>query len=227
MSPLALIVALLALVASAAGVGYAAAQIGTNDIKNGAVTAKKIHKNAVTGKKIKKNAVTGKKVKDGSLTTADLAPQEAQHKPALGNGGEGDCVWLGGESLIPGTGAPTFRMDRNGRVLLTGLALATDGPGGDANCDPSAVGQIADGIIFTLPAGYVPAKTQYLVAGFGILVIPGPQGLNLGGLVLPPGAVFSGGGGAILDNVSFDPAGSSVVVAKMQASGRWSGNLLH
>jgi hypothetical protein len=44
------------------GIGYAAATIGTSDIKNGAVTKKKLHK----------NAVTSKKVKDGSLKKQDL-----------------------------------------------------------------------------------------------------------------------------------------------------------
>jgi hypothetical protein len=46
--------------------------------------------------------------------------------------------------------------------------------------------------------------------------------------VLPPGAVasLSGGGGMILDSISFEPAGSSVVIAKMAASGRLSQQLL-
>jgi hypothetical protein len=44
------------------GIGWAAGKIGTNEIENGAVTAKKLHKNAVTTKKVKDNAVTGAKV---------------------------------------------------------------------------------------------------------------------------------------------------------------------
>ncbi|MBJ7356121.1 hypothetical protein [Nocardioides sp.] len=221
----ALALALVALVASAAGVGYAASQIGTNDIKNNAITAPKIKKNAVTTKKIKKNAVTGKKIKDGSVTPADLAPQEAQHKPVLGNGGEGDCAWQSGEVVIPGVGAPTYRLDRDGRVVLTGFAIGANGAGGDADCDSGDAGQVSDGIAFTLPAGFMPAKTQYLFSLSGFLVIAGPQGFSVPGLTLPPGAVF-GDGAVLLDGVEFDPAGSDVVVAKMQASGRWSGNLL-
>jgi hypothetical protein len=218
----ALVLALLALVVSAAGAGYAAGQIGTNDLANNAVTAKKIKNNAVTAKKIKKNAVSAKKIKDGSLTPADLAPQEAQTKPTLGNGGEGDCIWQSADALIPGIGAPTYRKDRNNRVLLTGMAIVSDGAGGDGNCDPNDPGQVSDGIIFTLPAGYMPAKTQYLISLAGEVLIAGPQGFNASGISLPPGAVFSPDI-ALLDNIEFDPAGSSVVVAKTKASGRWTG----
>jgi hypothetical protein len=221
----ALVLALLALVASAAGVGYAAGQIGTNDIQNNAVTAPKIKKNAVTAKKIKKNSVTSKKVKNGSIKTADLAPQEAQKKPVLGNGGEGDCFWRPATAEIPGIGAPTYRKDRNGRVILTGIAVGDDAAGGDGSCDASDPGQASDGIAFTLPAGYIPAKNLYLVSLGGLTVIAGPQGFNAFGLTLPPGAVF-GDGVVLLEGMSFDPAGSSVVVAKMNASGRLSGKLL-
>jgi hypothetical protein len=56
----------------AGGSAWAAQKIGTDQIKNGAVTAKKLHNNAVTKKKIKNNAVTGVKVKDESLTGNDV-----------------------------------------------------------------------------------------------------------------------------------------------------------
>jgi hypothetical protein len=42
MSITALVLALLALLATAAGIGYAAGQIGTEDLANGAVTTQKI-----------------------------------------------------------------------------------------------------------------------------------------------------------------------------------------
>jgi len=219
--PVALAVALLALLASAAGVGYAAARIGTSDIQDGAVTAPKIKKNAVTGKKVKKNAVTGQKVKNGSLQPEDLAKQERQRKPALGNGGEGDCAWLPFTTEVPGSGTPTFRKDRNGRVVLTGIVKPVDAPGGDANCDPSAMGQVADGIAFRLPAGYMPAKTQFRIGLGGELIIAGPGGFVTPARTLPPGAVFSSSV-LLLDGVVFDPAGSDVVVAKVKASGRWT-----
>jgi len=224
-SLVAVCIALLALVAAAAGAGYAAGTIGAKDLKKNSVTAAKIKKNAVTTKKIKKNAVTTDKVKDGSLTPADLAPQEAQHKAVLGNGGEGDCLWRSAQTEIPGSGAPTYRLDRNNRVVLSGIAVGDDAAGGDGACDAFDAGQIADGIAFTLPAGYIPAKNLYLASGGGLLLIAGPSGFNAMGITLPPGAVF-GDGVALLDGVTFDPAGSNVVVAKVQASGTWSGDLI-
>jgi len=229
-SPLALLVALLALVAGSAGLGYAAGQIGTGDIKNNAITAKKIKKNAVTTKKIKKNAVPAQQVKDGSLTVADLAPNEVQKPVVLGNGGEGDCVWQSGATLIAGLGAPTFRKDRFGAVRLSGVAVSSNGGGGDALCNATSAGQSADSIAFVLPAGYIPAKTQLVGGGLGApTVIVGPQGLVTGTLTLPAGAVAtlsSSSSSVVLDGVEFEPVGSGVVIPKLAASGRVSPELL-
>lgn len=212
----ALVVALLALVASAAGVGYAAATIGTSDIKN----------NAITAKKIKKNAVTSKKVKDGSLKTADLVAEEKQIVPPFTNGGEGDCIWQNADALIPGLAKVTYRKNRFGIVRLTGTAQALDGPGGDGICNPSAAGQAADGIAFLLPASHMPAKTQLVFGdGSGVLIV-GPMGLVSGPTSLPPGAVYMSGSTLLLDGVTFDAAGSGVVVAKTKSGGRWDASLL-
>lgn len=228
LSPLALLVALLALVASAAGVGYAAGQIGTSDIKNNAITAKKIKKNAVTAKKIKKNAVTAAKVKDGSLGAADMVAEEQQHAATLLNGTEGDCLFQSGAALAPGLGGPAFRKDRFGVVHLSGIVVSGDGPGGDGVCDPSDPGQASDAIAFVLPAGYVPAKTMIVGdLSSGGTIIVGAAGLNTGLFILPPGAVAANFSSApiLLDSVTFDPAGSSVVLPKMAASGRVNGSL--
>ena len=239
-STVALCVALLALVASAAGVGYAAGQIGTNGIKNNAITTKKIKNNAVKTKKIKNNAiktnkiknnaVTGDKILDGTVTGVDLAPQEAQRAPAFSNGGEGDCVWQNFSTTTPAAAAfqnVTFRLDRNNRVILTGIAVSSDGVGGDGVCDPGDLGQASDGIAFTLPAGYIPAKTQYLIdPTVGIILIVGAAGFTEGALSLAPGVVFATEGALILDNVSFDPAGSSVAIAKTKNSGSYAGSSL-
>ena len=71
----ALVISLIALFVSVSGVAWAAATIGTSDIENSAVTAKKLHKKAVTTKKVKANAITGAKIADGSITNADLADE--------------------------------------------------------------------------------------------------------------------------------------------------------
>src|SRR3954462_3782981 len=60
----AMVVASIALFVAIGGIGWAAATIGTSDIENGAVTAKKLHKKAVTTKKIKSKAVSGAKLSD-------------------------------------------------------------------------------------------------------------------------------------------------------------------
>jgi hypothetical protein len=219
----ALVLGLLALFASVAGVGYAAGQIGTNDLANNAVTAPKIKNNAVTTKKIKKNAISSKKVKDGSLTNADLVVEEKARLATLSNGGEGDCIWQPANVILPGynVGAPTFRKDRQGVVHMSGVTVAGDGPGGDADCDPSDPGQISDGIAFILPAGYIPATSIYTPIGGGI--IAGAQGATLATGALPPGAVF--GPIVLLDGIIFDAAGSGVAISKVKASGRYDGSL--
>ena len=51
----------------AGGSAWAASKIGTDQIKKGAVTAKKLHNGAVTQAKIKDGAVTGTKAKEASF----------------------------------------------------------------------------------------------------------------------------------------------------------------
>lgn len=210
MSPLALAVALLALVVSAAGAGYAAGKIGTKDIKD--------------------NAVTTAKIKNGTVGLKDLVKQEKQKKPVLGTGGEGDCLWQSGAAQIPGLGSPAYRKDRFGVVHLSGVAIGSDAGGGDGACDSSDPGQSADAIAFILPKAYMPAQTQIIGgAGSGGTLVVGRLGLVSPGISLPPGAVASltggSGGAVILDGVSYEPVGSSVVVAKGAASGRVTGAL--
>ncbi len=220
MSPVALLVAILALVVSAAGAGFAAATIGTPQLKNNAVTAKKIKKNAVTTKKIKKNAVTTDKVKDGSLTAADLVPNEVQKSPVFGNGGEGDCVWQSAGAVLPGLGKPTYRKDRFGTVHLSGVAVASNGPGGDATCDNSDPGQFSDSVVFTLPAGYIPAQSWVASDGTTSLIVAGAAGISSGGDTLLPGQVGATttlGAPVVLDGISFEPVGSSVVSPRLAA----------
>src|SRR4051794_13732024 len=68
----AFVLSVIALFFELSGIGYAVATIGTGDIKNGAVTKKKLHKKSVTNKAIRNKAINGAKVKDGSLTGNDI-----------------------------------------------------------------------------------------------------------------------------------------------------------
>ncbi len=222
----ALCISLLALVAAAAGAGYAAATIGTAQLKNNAVTEPKIAKNAVTAKKIKKNAVTTKKVKSGSLSAADMVAEEKQVAPTLSNGGEGDCVWQGLGALVSGVGLPTYRKDRFGTVHLDGGATVVDGAGGDGVCDPGDAGQTSDAIAFILPAAYIPAKTQLFGGIGGLAIVAGPTGATFSGGSFPPGAVVGVSGGIVLlDGASFEPVGSPVVLPKVSKATKKQGDL--
>ena len=68
----ALVISVIALFVAIGGVSWAATKIGTNDIKRGAVTTKKLHKFAVTKTKLHGNSVKSGKVIDDSLTGADI-----------------------------------------------------------------------------------------------------------------------------------------------------------
>ena len=226
MSPVALLVAVLALVVSAAGVGYAAGQIGTKQIKNKAVTAKKIKNNAVTNKKIKANAVTADKIPDGSLGAAELVPNEVEHAATLLNGGEFDCFWQSGTAIIPSLNAVSYRKDRFGTVHLAGVVQGTDGLGGDLTCNSGDPGQASDAIMFMLPAGYVPAKTRiYGSLGTGGVIVVGAGGLVQGTLALPPGAVAASPDTILLDGIDFDAAAAGTSLPKVAAKGQVNGLL--
>jgi hypothetical protein len=88
------VLAIVALFAALGGVSYAAGKIGTGQIKNGAVTKKKLHRNAVATAKIRNNAVTGAKVDEATLGIVPDAAALAGKGPAgfesKGFGGEGD-----------------------------------------------------------------------------------------------------------------------------------------
>lgn len=138
----AMAVALTALFVSLGGVGYAASQIGTKQIKNGAVTTKKLRNGAVTTKKLANNAVNGRKVKDNSLTGSDINESTlAQVPDAAKLDGKGPAAFVASsvsrhESPVEaGTplGDGTFYIDEPcppGDVLLNG---------GPANVDAGSI----------------------------------------------------------------------------------------
>ncbi len=70
------VVASLALFAALGGVAVAAGipknSVGTNQLKNGAVSTKKLHREAVTNHKLGSGAVTGGKIAGGSVTNSKL-----------------------------------------------------------------------------------------------------------------------------------------------------------
>jgi hypothetical protein len=73
-STVALVVALLALVASLAGGAVAGGFIGSDDIKKNAVKSKHVKNNSLKSKDIKDGTLKGADIKDGSLGKGELAP---------------------------------------------------------------------------------------------------------------------------------------------------------
>ena len=100
------LIALAALFVALGGSAFAAATIGTSDIKNGAVTKNKLHNNAVTGKKVKKNSLTGQDIDEktlgqvpsaGTAITADratVADKASNVMSAVVGKGAGGCTLL-------------------------------------------------------------------------------------------------------------------------------------
>jgi hypothetical protein len=68
----ALVVAMIALFVSLTSAGYAITKIGTRNIRNGAVTAKKLHNDAVIAPKIRNHAVTRTKIADQAVNWAKV-----------------------------------------------------------------------------------------------------------------------------------------------------------
>jgi hypothetical protein len=77
---------------SLAGAGYAATTIGTNQIRNGAVTTKKLHKLAVTTNKLADAGVTTDKLADASVTTGKLADNAVTGQQVADNSLTGDDI---------------------------------------------------------------------------------------------------------------------------------------
>jgi hypothetical protein len=70
-----LIIACLALFVALGGVGYAAATIGSAQIKNNSVKSKDIKNRSIAGKDVKRNALGGSQVKESSLGKVRTAGQ--------------------------------------------------------------------------------------------------------------------------------------------------------
>lgn len=126
----ALIVSVLALFAALGGTSVAAFMVGTNQIKNG----------AVTNSKLGANAVTSSRVKDGSLTAADIAPNTflpahatATNSDSLGNRPAGDYLLGRGQMFVNRVEVPAGQS-----------ALILSGAFGDlvGNCAPGGIPQV-------------------------------------------------------------------------------------
>jgi hypothetical protein len=211
------LIAVIALVVALAGSAVALpgkGKVDKNDLAKGAVTKKALKKNAVTKKALKDGAVTNPKLAAGAVDATKIAPHEAPHvigapgEPAFSNGGEGDCVWSDVNEVpgFSGFNPVSFFKDQVGFVHLRGIALSADGPGGDGTCDPSDPGEEEDGVVFTMPNGYVPDGTAAALGGIGGVVVAPAGGASFFGDPIPGAAVFTEST-AIMEGLEFLPAG--------------------
>jgi hypothetical protein len=113
-----MILALIALFVSIGGVAYGAATIGSSDIKDGAVTKRKLHDDAVNGAKVKNDSLSGSDLDEKTLgqvpsanhavdaDRADLATRAVTANNVLSavvGKGAGGCTLL--RATQPGTSA--------------------------------------------------------------------------------------------------------------------------
>lgn len=169
------------------------------------ITSKDLAKGSVKSKAIKNRTIVGKDVKDGTLSQVDLAPVQFV-APALGNGGQNDCLWVDGSAEEPGLGPAGYSRNAFGEITMTGIVQSSDGPGGDGTCNGGPPDSTEDGTMFVLRQGDIPAKSHvYLQPGgaIGMFVI-GADGLLSGTTMFQPGAVIGATNETYsLDGVSF------------------------
>ena len=127
----------------------AAATIGTNDIKNGAVTKKKLHKKSVATKKVKDNAIDSAKIADGAVSREDQSVDQRTLWAAVQSNGTIDEQSGGISVTALGSGSYVvdFGEDVSGRALVaTGVnarviadaTLCNGGTGVGSDCSPEA-----------------------------------------------------------------------------------------
>ena len=204
------VIACLALFFAIAG-GSAIALKGRNTVDSG-----DIKKGQVKTSDIANNAVTTRKIKNGGVRRVDLAPDEPFHKigtpnnPQFLTGGENDCIWSKLTQPAPLNDVfnpPSFYKDNHGVVRMTGGVVATDGPGGDANCN-----DLQDAYAFTLPPAYRPTKAMFFqTTATSSFLIVGTQDVVVATGTVPAGTVLNNSPGnvaLVFDGVNFRAAGT-------------------
>jgi hypothetical protein len=188
--------------------------VGPKQVKNESLKSKDLKNNAaVKTSDVVDQTLGGEDIGPGAVGTSELASGEARHvvggsgEPGFGAGGDADCLWSSGKSLNPAFAPVSFYKDVTGRVYIEGVALATDGVGGDTTCDVSGlqVEQLEDYRAFTLPPGYRPDEVQSFSAIGGadpafITIGSNEDTAYPGGATLPAGAVIAAlpSGGPVL-----------------------------
>jgi hypothetical protein len=134
----AMVVASIALFVAVGGISWAAATIGTNDIQNKAVTAKKLHNHAVGKRKIKRHAVAGEKLRGDQRTVWAAVKLSGAISDQSGG--------IKAEQTGTGHYVVDFGKNVSGRALvvsatrqreIAGAYLCNGGPGPGKDCSPN------------------------------------------------------------------------------------------
>lgn len=203
------LLAVVALFASLGGVSYAATTIGTNDIRNAAVTTPKLKKEAVATAKIKADAVTGAKVKESSLGQVPSAANATNAKQADSANVAGNAESLGGVpatafgSGIVGAAITAPPVAANNPSGATGAPIGVGefqmpipAPMKVKNLTVRAVGDLSRPFVLSLRK---PGGQAISCGGVVVCTVPGPVAFAPGDLlelavtVLPGAAVYTGG----------------------------------
>ncbi|HEY1357340.1 MAG TPA: hypothetical protein VGF21_03455 [Thermoleophilaceae bacterium] len=150
-----LAISLLALFVSLGGVGYAAATIGTSQIKNGAVTGRKIHNSTIKSRDVRKNslgphAIAESKLRVGSARSAGSA---------LVSSGLSDFAVVGANGLVArGRGVSSavrtgegryqviFTRNVRGCAYVASLGVIGATPPGSGEVSTSSLSSNVDGV---------------------------------------------------------------------------------
>jgi hypothetical protein len=160
----ALVISIIALFVSIGGVGYAASKIGTNDIKNQAVTKEKIAKKAVATGRLNDQAVKERTIFDQAVTTDKIADGAVTNGKLAANSVDGSKVLDG--SL---TGSDVANNSLGGQQIaestLGEVPLATVGGFGrdkyGGSCYPSGAAYV-DCVVLTVN---LPTQSKVLLIG--------------------------------------------------------------
>ena len=174
-------------------------EIGSSDVKDNSLNTFDVH--SFLGVDVVDNTVTGADVDESSLNLAAEAWREvgAPGQPAFNN--NINCFW---DNFDANFNTSAFLRDRFGFVHLKGIV--------DANNQQFACGDSTNGIdsrIFTLPAGYRPAKREVHVTltnnALGRVAVDGPDlGLGGGAVLIETPTTFANAEQWIsLDGISF------------------------
>ncbi len=188
----AMVVATVALFIALGGAGYAAVSIprnsvGTNEIKNFAVTPLKIQPGAIKTKKLRDNSVTTLKIADAAVTTPKIA-DAAVTTPKIADGAVNSAKVLDG-SLVPADVVAGFQIPG---MITAHARIQVDGtlePNQFRNIAQANIQHAATGVYCF--GGLTPAPTSTMVSIDNADLLPADLGRVVSVAVLRGAALFA------------------------------------